>query len=418
MCPNKRVCTAPNSDVSSQAALPVKSRHWLEKLHPSILNKIIELFLSIPEANALNRANQALRKTISLDEGRHAWLKTPCCLLYALFVRKVLQCSEKEPMTNSQFHLITKIETLGIKVNYSWIHHFRLDSTEYIKLLFIRPLPPRAWEWHSTLHICNIRIKKFVSPPKTRLDLNTYTVSMEKQFEDRGFGQFRELTALKSLELEIDDDHRLHSPVDSDFLHLTCLTELESLKISQRFSDNGLSILQSLSKLKTLILQDCMEITQTGIAHIARYPALQALSFVDFKNNIHAPTFNFRDLRPLTGLHSLSFRECKWLTKDQLEQLQHLPALQNLDLHATTVDRDKLAVLAHCRSLERLNISRILITDFDAKDEIEELIDRKISIYDVDINDSLDFSFFHQKHQPIPIGERRCALFYLRSLKF
>jgi hypothetical protein len=114
----------------------------------------------------------------------------------------------------------------------------------------------------------------------------------------------------------------------------------------------------SLSHLQLLLLRNTPQLSDEGVAELARLPQLRNLALIDQQIGGEA----LRSLVQSTQLTALDLRMCHRLGVEDLAALTAMPMLADLKLGGYSVNDDQLAVVARLPHLRRLTVEDAAIT--------------------------------------------------------
>jgi Leucine-rich repeat (LRR) protein len=156
-------------------------------------------------------------------------------------------------------------------------------------------------------------------------------------------------------------------------------TKLEQLNLrSTNIGDNGMKSLTSLKNLKDLNIGYCRQISNVGLANLAKLKKLQKLNL----SYTQANTASMAYLSGLTEMRDLNLRSCRvirdisklsGLTKMETLELSYLPItnttalkgmtkLKSLRLYSTSLNDAGLTGLIALKSLKTLDLQRTQLT--------------------------------------------------------
>jgi beta-lactamase regulating signal transducer with metallopeptidase domain len=192
--------------------------------------------------------------------------------------------------------------------------------------------------------------------------------------DDAALAQLGTLTNLKLLNLPADD------LTDAGLAHLKPLAQLQSLALlgacdaMPQLTEAGLVHLEPLRSLKHLDLPTRIEITDLGVASLARLQALQSLnsgltlsdeglaqlaSLQRLKQiDLHCDRISaagMQHIARMRGLESLGFHDCS-IGEAAMAHLVDLPKLRVLRLYHTSVGGRGIAALAQAPALREMQI--------------------------------------------------------------
>lgn len=176
-------------------------------------------------------------------------------------------------------------------------------------------------------------------------------------------------------------DFRWESCTDADLLPLSKLHELESLKLGNGITDDGLAHIAGMTRLETLDLTGT-DISEAGLAHICQMNRLRTLGLppIDVSDKGIGHLARLTELRDfevrgyeITDAGLAQLANLKHLTRLRLvgspvtdEGMKHLSGLaelENLHLSFTEVGDRGLAHLSKLQSLRLLTLSHTRVTD-------------------------------------------------------
>jgi hypothetical protein len=123
-------------------------------------------------------------------------------------------------------------------------------------------------------------------------------------------------------------------------------------------TDDGLSQLEELSQLRTLVLANVSKVSDAGLEHLKGLSELQSLSL----ENTKVDDAGLKQLDGLTQLQSLYLSGTK-VTDDGLAQLDGLSQLQRLNLVGTGVSDAGLEKLSGLTQLQFLDLTDTKVTE-------------------------------------------------------
>ncbi len=149
----------------------------------------------------------------------------------------------------------------------------------------------------------------------------------------------------------------------------------------KKITDAQLAPIEELSELKSLTLQECPNLTEDGLAHVATLPQLQSLELLQFPLTDQGVS----RLATLKTLQNLTLARTN-ITGKSLDQLADLP-LESLILSGkklTGAGLTSLTKLTHLKTL-RINADHLQLKEFpslEGLDQLEVLNLRKVVIKD------------------------------------
>jgi len=181
---------------------------------------------------------------------------------------------------------------------------------------------------------------------------NLESLKLGEGVTDEGIAHLEHLTRLRTLDLS-------QSQVsDAGLVHLRHMSRLEELRLPRiDLSDSGLASLSQLTELRDCEISGS-EVTDAGLAHIAGLKRLRRLRLFE------APISD-DGLKHLSGLSGLEYLNLGW-TKVGDRGLVHLSQLQNLYmliLSHTLITDAGLVQLQACSSLLVLFVEHTQVTD-------------------------------------------------------
>lgn len=215
-------------------------------------------------------------------------------------------------------------------------------------------------------------------------------------FDSTGLARFRGNASIKSLIL-------LHvTPTNEEMATIGTLTELRQLhllvgyKRPSHMDDRGIASLDSLKKLRSLILDDS-GISDKSTPHIAAHQRLQLLGLLNAgitdegartltgltelrTLNLQGSRITDRTLAELSGLTQLKYLELSGtdISDEGLQHLRTLVDLESLEVRETKIHGPGIAELHSLSKLQRLRLRKNPTTDddlpyFEAIRQLEQL---------------------------------------------
>lgn len=243
----------------------------------------------------------------------HAWKKeiSDRSLNYLVRAQYLIRNSKGDPITSNFLRRLCKLEKVTGKcfMRLSKIHYFSFSYDEHEKIHWLKklidqipdggkivPFPPtdqsRLCYENPHLNKEMHRIQQFSGLSVVNLFLSKEMI--DKQIQDDGFAQLKDLKSLRHLKIE--GDRVGVEELVFNAAHISELTKLQSLSIQNNIQIIGLETLKGLSKLKWLSITNC-------------------------------PKTDFTPIKYLTGLQHLSFR-CIKITDSELLGFKTLTSLQ------------------------------------------------------------------------------------------
>ncbi|MFN0021225.1 MAG: leucine-rich repeat domain-containing protein [Pirellulaceae bacterium] len=258
---------------------------------------------------------------------------------------------------------VTTLRSFGVTVEYEG--SFNIDERGTV--WFVRE--NRAWwkrtlvNWYGEDFVSSVQgLQAFGRPPLSERDREEFwrlATSLpelrkldvnESWFDPAGLARFRGNTSIKSLTL------MFVAPSNEDLAVIGTLTELKQLhlwmgyKHPSHMDDRGITSLDSLKELRSLILDDS-GITDKSMPLIARHRRLQTLGL----RNTRITDEGAHYLSGLTELRALDLSESR-LTDEGLKNLSGLTQLRYLGLSGTGVTDEGLEHLVKLADLETLEV--------------------------------------------------------------
>jgi hypothetical protein len=178
-------------------------------------------------------------------------------------------------------------------------------------------------------------------------------LSSSGALSNNGLSQLRALDQLKSLTTLVLSE--CVSITDTGLGYLRSLKDLARLDLSAtNITDKGLSHLEALTRLRRLDLWHCSQITDAGLANLQ---ALNNLTCLDLSYCDQISDNGLLHLGVLTSLKSLNLYQCTRITDQGLAHLSTLKNLTELDLsYCNQITDSGISHLAASTSLSILNL--------------------------------------------------------------
>jgi hypothetical protein len=237
-----------------------------------------------------------------------------------------------------------------------------IETLEHLEVRYSGELTDDIWDhianmpkfciWHFDLHYCEI----------TDADLEQIATNLKCQVQsldlsnvtDTGLGHIGKILELRDLRFQNCDNitvasfeclvtlpklQHLHlfncGITDAHLVYISKMSELRDLNLAHNsdITRTGLDYLATgrLSKLQTLNLYECFDITDAGLTSICRLSELQTLNVSSFSCDITNVGLEYLS-KKLLKLQELDLQSCGKLTDAGLHYLTKLPALRYLDV--------------------------------------------------------------------------------------
>jgi len=232
-------------------------------------------------------------------------------------------------------------------------------------------------------YLCNSFIKSFKTGRKIKRLKDTKVLAINcVQISKIAFNSVCKLTCLKELNLSGSRIASWNLP--KLFL---CLSNLVSLNLSSTdisdttlcnvqyllaveqlyltwtgISDAGLSIISTITTLKTLALGNCFNITDTGVAHLSNLVNLEELD-LSYSDECEITDQSMYSISNLAGLKKLNISRCKRVTDNGLSYIGKLVMLEWLNISSCWQISDDglfhLSSLVFLKYIDLSDLSRI-----------------------------------------------------------
>ena len=210
-----------------------------------------------------------------------------------------------------------------------------------------------------SLHMPGCPIKDSDLPDISNLPRLESLSLFDTPVTDQGLAHLPSLPSLKTLNIREYATHTSNL-TDKGMIHIAKINTLESLELPSTVTDQGLSHLIGMDRLKTLLLGNNRNYTDAAFTHISHFHNLEVLKIFTgalFTNDV------LKHLTPLKQLQVLWIRRIEGLDDTGLGYIAQLTNLKELKISNTLGDSEPkiteagLAKLSSLKSLESLSIS-------------------------------------------------------------